>query len=122
MIIILRLNQKIRGVRGGRNGSDLHYCSAMKVWLYLITKIFYIFFQTFDCHTFPPVMWCSSKNELKVTVSELKNYDNKNYAITLEIKPFCGSIKDHTTGTLYSALALLCMAANLLFNNQCSCC
>lgn len=46
-------------------------------------------------------------------MSELKNYDNKNYAITLEIKPFCGSIKDHTTGTLYSASALLCMADSL---------
>jgi len=58
-----------------------------------------LYLQLFDCHTYPPVMWCSSKNELMVTVSETKGYDNKKYAITLEIQPFCGSLIDHTPGT-----------------------
>lgn len=54
---------------------------------------------TFDCHTFPPVMWCSSKTDLKVTVTELESYQGKNYAITLEIKPFCGKYDHPTTDT-----------------------
>ena len=60
-----------------------------------------LIFQTFNCHTFPPVMWCSSKTDLKVTVSELKNYQGKNYAITLEVKPFCGKFDLQTTGRVY---------------------
>ena len=60
----------------------------------------YVNLQTFDCHTFPPLFWCSSKTDLKLTVSELKNYQGKNYAITLEVTPFCGKI-DHTTGMVF---------------------
>lgn len=52
---------------------------------------------TFDCHTYPPVMWCSSKNDLKVTVSEMKDYKGEQYAITLEVKPFCGTLDQLTT-------------------------
>ncbi|XP_045164487.2 uncharacterized protein LOC123528660 [Mercenaria mercenaria] len=55
---------------------------------------------TFDCRTFPPVLWCSSKNDLKVTVSEMKNYhleEGKGYKISLEIKPFCGTLEQLTT-------------------------
>ncbi|KAL4226900.1 hypothetical protein ACF0H5_014878 [Mactra antiquata] len=54
---------------------------------------------TFNCKKVPPAMWCSSKNSLKVTVSETKNYHGESYGITLEIKPFCGSIDQFTTDT-----------------------
>ncbi|XP_052780341.1 uncharacterized protein LOC128217309 [Mya arenaria] len=53
--------------------------------------------STFDCHKFPPILWCSSKNELKVSVSELSAYRGGNYAISLQIKPFCGSQDSLTT-------------------------
>ncbi|KAH3881492.1 uncharacterized protein LOC127880644 isoform X2 [Dreissena polymorpha] len=52
---------------------------------------------TFDCHKYPPIMWCSSKNDLKVTVSELSGYRGQKYAITLEVKPFCGRLEQLTT-------------------------
>lgn len=56
---------------------------------------------TFDCRTFPPVLWCSSKNDLKVTVSEKKNYqkEGKGYKISLEITPFCGTLSPSTSDT-----------------------
>ncbi|KAK3612018.1 hypothetical protein CHS0354_021692 [Potamilus streckersoni] len=53
---------------------------------------------SFDCHTFPPVLWCSSKNDIKIAISELKNYSpNEGYEIELKVTPFCENLDPTTT-------------------------
>ncbi|KAK3101426.1 hypothetical protein FSP39_003479 [Pinctada imbricata] len=47
--------------------------------------------KKFNCHTFPPLLWCSTKNDLKIEFVELKKYKGEGYDITLEVKPICGA-------------------------------
>ncbi|XP_033746294.1 uncharacterized protein LOC117331597 [Pecten maximus] len=52
--------------------------------------------KTFDCHTFPPLLWCSSNNDLKLVFKELKKYKGDKYTIDLQVKPYCS--KNNTKG------------------------
>ncbi|CAG2202172.1 unnamed protein product [Mytilus edulis] len=55
--------------------------------------------QSFDCHSFPPILWCSRKNEIKIEFTELKKYKGSGYDITLEVTSYCSHDEDSTKGT-----------------------
>lgn len=53
--------------------------------------------QSFDCHSFPPILWCSRKNEIKIAFTELRKYKGEGYDITLEVTSYCNHDTDVAT-------------------------
>ncbi|KAL5015179.1 hypothetical protein ScPMuIL_009449 [Solemya velum] len=45
--------------------------------------------KEFNCHEFPPVLWCSAKNDIRVSFSELKSTSGERYDIIIRVKVVC---------------------------------